>query len=382
MRRTAFPLALLASLLFVSHALAASIVFTVGETAGLRRFGYPVTASLEMPQGAMRDVATTRLFDAKGKEAPAQFTAMAKWPDGSVRGLDVDFTSSLGPMETETYRVEPAGGAARAAGRGLGVTETADEIIVASSAISHKIRRDGKPLLTSIAHGKTEFIAAGGITTTLTPGRAEVLKRGPFNVTLRLGAVTLEYVSSKSWVKITQRATMGKSVEVGRDSVEPSPSDNAFSRKKEARRSLAPPQLAVDAHFALPEPPLLWDFGVESWLYGCFRKSNETVALWQTTDGWRAMTGAGEPSSVYASGKRWEGWGHLADKQRVIAFGMADFGAGGEPAFRLGADGRLRASARRKELTVYFHAVGQPVQVTAATSPPSMLAPLVVEVKK
>lgn len=351
MRQTAFPLVWLASLLLVSHALAASVVFTVSETAGLRRFGYPVTASLEMPQGAMRDATTAQLFNAKGKGVPAQFTTMAKWLDGSVRRLDADFTSSLGPMESETYRLEPASGVARAAGRGLGVTETVDEIIVASSAIAHKIRRDGKPLLTSIAHGKTEFIAADGITTTLAPGKAEVLKRGPLNVTLQLGAVTLEYVSSKSWVKITQRAD-------------------------------APTLLAVNARFALAEPPVLWDFGVESWLYGYFRKPNETVALQQNANGWRALTGAGEPSSLYASGKRWEGWGHLADKQRVIAFGMADFNAGGDPAFLLSAAGHLRASAQRKELTVYFHAVGQPVQVTAATSPPSMLAPLVVEVKK
>ena len=336
---------------FVPHAMAAPLAFTVHETAGLRRFGYPVTASLEMPQGAVRDAATARLFDAKGKEVGAQFTAMSSWADGSVRGLDVDFTSSIGPMETETYRVEPAGGTPRQGRGGLAVTETADEITVASSAIAHKIRLDGKPLLTSIVNSKTEFLTADGVTTTLAPGKAEVLKHGPFNVTVRLGAVTLEYVSSKSWVKITQRTA-------------------------------APMPLAVDARFAMPEPPVLWDFGVESWLYGYFKRPTETVLLRQDADGWRALTGAGEPSSLYASGKRCEGWGHLAEKHRVIAFGMADFGAGGEPVFRLGADGRFRASAQRKELTVYFHVVGQPVHVTALTSPPSMLAPLVVEVKK
>lgn len=353
MRRTAFLLALFVGtqIVFVSHALAAPLEFTVTETAGLRRFGYPVTASLEAPQGALRDAAMGRLLDAKGKRVAAQFTVMSKWPDGSVRGLDVDFTSSIGPKGTDTYCVELSGGTAQPGGRGLGVTETADEITVASNAIAHKIRRDGKPLLTSIINGKTEFVASDGITTTLASGKAEVLKRGPFNVTVRLGAVTLEYVSSKSWVKITQRAAK-------------------------------PTLLAVDAHFAFPEPPVLWDFGVESWLYGYFRKPNEALVLRQDAVGWRVLTGVAEPSSIYASGKRCEGWGHLADKQRVVAFGMADFGAGGEPAFRLGADGRFRGAALRQELTVYFHVVGQPVQVTALTSPPSMLAPLVVTVKK
>jgi hypothetical protein len=348
MRKTALSLASLAALFFVSQVLAAPHVFTVSETAGLRRFGYPVTASLETPQGSLRDAATARLLDAKGKDVAAQFTAMAKWPDGSVRGLDVDFTASLGPMETESYRVELAGGPTRPGKNGLAVTESADEITVASSAIVHKIRRDGRPLLTSIAHGKTEFIAAGGITATLAPGKAEVLKLGPFNVMLRLGAVTLEYVSSKSWVKIAQRAATAM-------------------------------PLGVDAHFALPEPPALWDFGVERWLYGCLRKPDETAVLRQAANGWRVLTGMGERSSLYATGKRCEGWGHLADKQRVIAFGVADFSGDGEPSLLVGTDGHFRASAKRKELTVYFHAVGQPVQVTAATSPPSMLMPLVVK---
>ncbi len=350
MRRISFLFAPLVSMLFASHALAAPLEFTVRETAGLRRFGYPVTASVEMPQGVLRDANATRLVRAAGKACAAQFTAMASWPDGSVRVLDVDFTSSLGPMETETYTVEPSGGSGRPGKGGLAVTETADDITVASNAIAHKIRRDGKPLLTSIVNGKTEFLASEGVVTALAPGKAEVLKRGPFNVTVRLGPVTLEYVSSKSWVKITQQAA-------------------------------APTPLFVTAHFALPEPPVLWDFGVESWLYGYFRKPEEVAALRQDANGWRVLTGAGKPSSPYASGKRCEGWGHLADKHNVVAFGMADFSGGG-PAFDLDASGRFRASAQRKELTVYFHVVGQPVHVTALTSPPSMLAPLVVEVKK
>ena len=329
---------------------AAPITFTVSETAGLRRFGYPVTASLEVGQGALPDAASARLLDATGKGFPAQFTTISKWPDGSVRGLDVDFTSSPGPMETQSYRVELTGGSALSGKGGLAVTETADEITVASSAIAHKIRRDGNPLLTSMINGELEFLTAGGVTTTLAPGPAEVIKRGPFNVTLRLGPVTLEYVSSKSWVKIMQRAA-------------------------------APTDLAVNAHFALPEPPVLWDFGIESWLYGHFRKPTESAVLRQSQSGWRVFMGVGDPSPLYASGKRAEGWGHIADKQHVVAFGMSDFDADGEPTLLLDANGRFRASAKRKELTVYFHVVGQPVQVTAVTSPPSMLAPLVVKVK-
>jgi hypothetical protein len=227
--------------------------------------------------------------------------------------------------------------------------ETADEIVVASSAISHRIRRDGKPLLTSIINGDQEYLAAGGISTTLAAGPVKVIKRGPFNVTLQLGEVTLEYVSSKSWVKITQRGH-------------------------------APADLSVDAHFALSPLPLLWDIGADGWLYGNLKKPGESAVLRQSAAKWDVFTGEGpEPSSLYATGHSCRGWGHFAGRERVAAFGRGDYSAEGAPAFHLSADGRFRISVRRKELTVYFHVVGQPIQVTAVTSPPSMLSPLSVK---
>lgn len=340
--------ALVLAAIFTSglNGLAEPLEFSVTETAGLRRFGYPVSAALEAPSGMLANADRARLLDATGKEAPAQFTAMSQWPDGSVRALDVDFESSLGPLESRSFRVESVTRPQPARPKGLSVAETADEITVASAAISHRIRRDGKPLLASIAFGQQEFLAADGITTTLAPGPVKVLKRGPFNVTLQLGEVRLEYVSSKSWVKITQRAK-------------------------------APTDLAVNAHFALGRLPLTWDFGAGSWLYGNLGQPGQSARLRQGLADWQVLTGDGaEPSSLYATGKSCEGWGHLADVNGVAAFGMADYDAVGEPNFHLSADGHVRTTARRSELTVYFHVVGQPVQVTAVTSPPSMLSPL------
>lgn len=62
---------------------------------------------------------------------------------------------------------------------------------MACAVFRHLIRRDGKPLLTSTAFGENEFIGADGIRTTLQPGAVEIVKCGPFNVTLKLGAVQL-----------------------------------------------------------------------------------------------------------------------------------------------------------------------------------------------
>ena len=336
---------LLWPLVFASVALAEPISFQVSETAGLRRFGYPVTASLACAEGTLTTIGLARLVDADGKEVPAQFTAMSKWPGGSVRGLDVDFTTSPGPMETQWFRVETGSGPAQPLRNGLSVTETPDEIIVASSALSHRIRRDGKPLLSSIAFGETEFIGTGGILTTLVTGPVEVVKRGPFNVTLNLGAVRLEYVSSKSWVKITQTAE-------------------------------SPRELAVDAHFHLPELPLVWDFGLGSWLYGSLGKAGQTTSLRHRAEGWQIIT---SPDSTFAIAKDFDGCGHLANAERVAAFGVAD--ASDDLTLEVNSEGRLRIAAQKRELTTWFHFVPQPIPVTAVTSPQAMISALRVTIK-
>jgi hypothetical protein len=258
---------------------------------------------------------SVRLTDANRQEVPAQFTVMSNWPDGTVCGLDVDFAPSAGPLETHTYHVELGQRSTRPARAGLSVTETVDELLVASAAIQHRIRRDGNPLLNSIAFGDTEFIGVDGIRTSSVPGTVEVVKRGPFNVTLKLGPVRLEYVNTKSWVKITQVAT-------------------------------EPRELTVDAHFQLTELPLLWDSGGGSWLYGTLKKSDEAVTL-QHLDSQRIVS-TGQPATPFALAKSYDGCGHLADGRKVAAFGISS--ASQDVKTELNGNGQLRIMAKRHEL--------------------------------
>ena len=77
----------------------------VKETAGIRRFFYPVNARLPFPAGALSDAAGVRLlFDEA--EVPMQHTTESRWPDGSVQWLAVDFNTSIGPTEMQTYSLE------------------------------------------------------------------------------------------------------------------------------------------------------------------------------------------------------------------------------------------------------------------------------------
>ncbi|MEZ6034711.1 MAG: hypothetical protein R3C17_16575 [Planctomycetaceae bacterium] len=343
------PLIFMTNLADRMTAWAQPMSFHVRETAGLRRFGYPVTASLGVPEGELRSVDAVVMLDAADRPVPAQFTTMSAWPDGSVKSLDVDFTSSIGPLESATYRVDLKPDAKPVPAAGLSVSETSDEIIVSSSSIRHRIRRDGKPLLSSVAFGNDEFLAADGITTTQKPGAVEILKSGPFNVTIGLGDVRLEYVSSKSWVKITQNA-------------------------------MPATDLAVDAHFVMAETPVVWDFGAGGWLYGSCGTREQTALLRLNSDNWQVFTGKHDEQTLFATGHTVDGWGHMADREHVIAFGVMDFNADRTSNFSITGEGRFRAAVQRKDLTVYFHFVKNPVQVTAVTSPASMLAPLIVTI--
>src|SRR5437763_14899201 len=76
----------------------ARVPITVRETAGLRRFGFPVTAAVPFPRGTFTDARHARLVDAQGKEVPAQITVTAQWPDDrSLQWVDVDFHPSPAP---------------------------------------------------------------------------------------------------------------------------------------------------------------------------------------------------------------------------------------------------------------------------------------------
>jgi hypothetical protein len=132
------------------------IPFTVKETAGLRRFGYPVVAAIPFPKGALRDVRQVRLVDAQGKEIPSQVTITAAWPaDGSAQWVEADFNASPAPHALEQYALEygPTIGRSRP-GRGVTLTESDD----AYQAGAYRVPKSGRPLLTSVRYGELEYL--------------------------------------------------------------------------------------------------------------------------------------------------------------------------------------------------------------------------------
>lgn len=85
----------------------------VHEPAQAGRAAWPVTSGVPFARGALAGAGEVRLEDGRGGPVPAQFEAMAWWPDGSVRWLLVDFVTATTPgVATEYWLVTGEGPAA------------------------------------------------------------------------------------------------------------------------------------------------------------------------------------------------------------------------------------------------------------------------------
>jgi len=71
------------------------VPLTVEEPSGLGRTAHPVTSGVPIPEGVLAEPDTVRLMDEKGKELPLQTQALARWPDGTVKWLLLDFQLDL-----------------------------------------------------------------------------------------------------------------------------------------------------------------------------------------------------------------------------------------------------------------------------------------------
>ncbi len=370
---------------------------TVRETAGLRRFGYPVHVLLRLPREVKADD-RFRLLEG-GKPVEAQFRSLAGV--GMKTAVALDFNVSLGPEEEKAYQVEygPAVEAGPEPKRGLRVEETKDEIKVHSDGMVWTVRRDLKGLIHEMRDGKRRYVKPGseGLQTLSDPrithnpheigapaeGKVRLTREGPLTVALRYegtfqgkkyqlpGVIDLVFPRSKSWVEVDARVT--------------SPARDV------AYDFLA--QLNLD----VTGEPILLDLGGSSTVYTTVR-ADERAGLVAIPNDWqvlkRKVKGGGlqllakSPKGARAAPVP-EGWMHVMDKTRCTAVALEEFGrTPGRESLSADGDGACRiirsyigADYGERRLHFWMHFVPMPVQVGAVTSPQSMMAPLEVEVR-
>lgn len=356
--------------------------FTLKETAGLRRFNFPVQATLETARAA----GALRLFD-EATPIPAQFTQMAP---GVV---EIDFAASMLPWEVRNFRVE-AGVADPVASDALGVSLETRALVYRvrhANGLMFDVSRDLLGLFRDVQSPSQAYVAGGshglgvvdrtgasrrvgGIANGGEAIRFQVVKSGPIMAELR--AESVEAIGGST---VTHQV------------------DLMFPRTKswaEVHWTIDDPGDAVEAMYArlnldLDDPPIL-DFGAGNYVYvGLQSGQSAEMRAGQRPDGsmeWRIESSIGS----YASGvnAHVEGWAHVMDLRRALAFAIADFGRSSRDGDALsvipGARLEIRRDGmggRRKTLRFWMHVVGMPVQRNAATSAQSIQAPLLVEWK-
>jgi len=363
----------------------------VRETAGIRRGNFPALGQAQLARGALHDVSNLRLL-LSDKEVPVQATAVSRWPDGSIRQVEINFNASIGPLGELRYRLE-IGGTVRAqpvVNERLEVIESTDGLQVGKL----RFARQPAALLQSVAFGREiagdgmnaiSVTDAGGATYLLDGDVAiEIVKPGPLAVQIRYGGalrlpgdyvvpftITIDVPNTKSWVRYAARV-------------------------EDPRREVR--EIALDASFRFGGFPWTWDFGTGSWSYGAFRNTTDSAVLTQVVGpegagDWQIATGPHGHEQLYARAAgerpaRAEGWGHLQGVDRAVAFAIEGFGrAEGQYVMALDGSGQIAfrfAPAQPADvhvLAVYQHYVATPVPVGAATNPVAMTSPLLVTVE-
>ena len=358
------------------------LALTVTETLGERRFGYPVTAHVPLPQGTLPDAEHVALDRAGQPLRGTQFDVRSKWPDGSVQWLDTSFNLSPGPLSEErlTLRYGPdVPGEPRA--RGV-VEETPGAFNIRNT---YRVPRIGPVFLDSVRYGAERLRQGaywtvdgeGGPLTLATGGESRVVAPGPVNAVVeRTGAyegggkrlpyrLTLAQPNSKSWIDASLHLDDASGI---------------------VRR------ISVSMPYALQKSPSRWDAGVGSWVYGTLPKEGQVRLEVSKGAAWSIFTGPGnDPAAAYARGagsrSRFEGWGHLIDGGAgglAVAWGSPDWTRERNPLpgeVRMTGDGDLTLSWQISgkgphTVRALFHHVADPVPVTAVTSPAAMLHPL------
>jgi hypothetical protein len=84
-----------------------TVPLIVAEEEGIGRVNEPVTVGIPWPKGQLYEPASLALHHDNGKRLPLQTEVLARWSDGSVQWLLVDFLATVAPQTTVTYTLQP-----------------------------------------------------------------------------------------------------------------------------------------------------------------------------------------------------------------------------------------------------------------------------------
>lgn len=148
--RLQFPIFMLA-LSLLDTAGADSTKIHVEEPSGVARRGWPVTSGVPFARGSLKDARAVALFSSDGKEVPLQTEVLARWPDGSVRWLLLDFQVDLAAGERKELLLSYGKGIKRRLVRDpVRVHGRDDQTTINTGPLRLELRSRGFDLLNSV----------------------------------------------------------------------------------------------------------------------------------------------------------------------------------------------------------------------------------------
>jgi hypothetical protein len=173
----------------------APIPIAVHEPDGVERHAWPLTVSVPLPRGALHDAQGAHATDERGAGLPTQTRALATWPDGSIRWLQLDTQLDLRPRQKRTLHLAE-GAAAHAPANALRVSDESDRVQVETGAVRFDVPRHHFAVLEglqSTAKGApavgpigSALVAGSRTGTAQAPQAVEVLERGPLRTRLQI----------------------------------------------------------------------------------------------------------------------------------------------------------------------------------------------------
>ena len=134
----------------------------IEEPTGVRRERWPICWGVPFPEGALHSPDDVRLLGPDGEEMPCAVRETARWPDGSVKWILVQFQVTVGAQGRATYTVEFGGGIERAEHASpLKVSDAEGEILVDTGPVRFAVGKRRFALLDQVWFEDTPMLRPG-----------------------------------------------------------------------------------------------------------------------------------------------------------------------------------------------------------------------------
>jgi hypothetical protein len=137
------------------------VEISVKEHGGVARPGMPVTGGVPLPRGAVQDAAELVLVDAAGGAVPCQADTVTRWPDGSVKWVELNFQADLAPGEEA--RLSLGRGRPPAPEQAVRVTQGPEAVTVDTGAISFTIPTKKGAIIGEVTAGGKQVLLGRGL---------------------------------------------------------------------------------------------------------------------------------------------------------------------------------------------------------------------------